>query len=83
LDIETGYARFELSDQEKSKTLRRKLFISFHESERRSIARDHFSYRFRDHTPSCGSDLSIRKTKEALAYVEKGRAKGKVIVKMR
>ena len=60
LDRETGHAPFELSNQEESKTPSRKLFISFHESKRRPIARDRFSHRFWDHTPSCGSGLSIR-----------------------
>ena len=60
LDLETGNAPFELSNQEKSKTSSRKLFISFHETKRRPITRDRFSHRFWDHTPSCGSGLSIR-----------------------
>ena len=60
LDIETGNAPFELSNQEKCKKSSRKLFISFHETERRPIAQDRFSHRFRDRSPGCGSGLSIR-----------------------
>ena len=60
LRSETGNAPLELSNQEKSKTSARELFISFHESKRRPITRDYFSHRFWDHTPGCGSGLSIR-----------------------
>jgi len=60
LDLEIGNAPFELSNSEKSKTSSRELFISFHETKRRPITRDRFSHRFWDHTPSCGSGLSIR-----------------------
>ena len=40
LDLETGHTPVELSNQEKGKTSSRELFISFHESQRRSVARD-------------------------------------------
>ena len=46
--------------RKKSKTSSRQLFISFHETQRRPIARDRFSHRFWDHTPGGGSGLSIR-----------------------
>src|SRR6267142_1982711 len=38
----------------------RPLFISVCEGKRRPAPRDQLSHRFRDHTPGCGSDLSIR-----------------------
>ena len=60
LDLETGNAPFEPSNQEGGKTASRQLFISFHETQRRPIARDWVSHRFWSHTPCGGSRLSIR-----------------------
>jgi len=38
-------------------------------------------HRFWDYSASCGSGLSVRVDHEAMAYVERGRAKGKVVVR--
>src|SRR5258705_8788652 len=69
-----GYRRHERQNREMSQspaqlsigyiaehiTSARPLFISVCEGKRRPAPRDQLSHRFRDHTPGCGSDLSIR-----------------------
>ena len=59
------------------------LFVSFHESKRGSITTDRFSYRDWHIHPVLDRVFPFESTKEAMAYVEKGRAKGKVVVKVR
>ena len=54
-----------------------------HGGEWRAIEQDHGAHRIRSDPPGRGSGLSVRATNEALAYVETGRAKGKVVVKVR
>ena len=60
LVLETGYGPLKLRNQEESQTPSRKLFVSFHESKRRTIKGDYVSHRRRGYMPSGGSRLSIR-----------------------
>ena len=71
-----GNARFELSHQEKRKASSRELFISLHETQRRSIARDRFSDRFRRNTACGGSRLSVRVDQRGFGLRRKRTCKG-------
>jgi len=83
LDPETVHAPVELSNQEESKTSSRELLFSFHESQWRSVTRDRSPHRFWDYSAVVDRVFPFESTNEAMAYVERGRAKGKVVVRVR
>jgi NADPH:quinone reductase and related Zn-dependent oxidoreductases len=83
MDRETDRACLELRDQSESKAASGSLLVSLHESERRSVDRDHASDRRRIIRPVVDRVFPFASTKEAMAYVEAGRAKGKVVVSLK
>ncbi len=60
LGSENDHGRLELRDQSESQTPPSALLVSFHESERRTVGRDHTSHRWRIHSASRGSSFPLR-----------------------
>ena len=61
----------------------RSTLVPLHAGERNAADRDHRADRRRDHSPILDRVFPFASTNEAIAYVESGRAKGKVVVTMR
>ena len=83
LVLPASHAPFELRHPEKGQAARRQLLVCFHASERRAVEQDHVAHRIWDHPAGHGSGLPVRSDQEALTYLETGRAKGKVVIRVK
>ena len=80
---EADHAPAELRHPAKGQAPRRQLLVPLHEGERQPVARDHPLIDAGVIRPVIDRVFPFEATNEALAYVETGRAKGKVVVKVR
>jgi NADPH:quinone reductase-like Zn-dependent oxidoreductase len=74
------YGPDEFRNPEKVQTPPRKLFIPLHDSERRQLTQISSLIEAGAIRPVVDRGFQFEKINEALAYVETGRAKGKVVV---
>ena len=83
MGLENGHGCFEPRDSSEGKAPAGALFVSVHESERRPVAKITSLIDDGIIRPVVDRVFPFASTKEAMAYVEAGRAKGKVIVSVR
>src|SRR6266508_1130446 len=83
MDPAAGDAHPESSGQKSRQASRNQLFVPLHAGEQSPAPRDHVAHRLRDHPAGHGRVFPFESTNEAMAYVEKGRTKGKVVIKVK
>ena len=81
---QVGNARLELRRKAKGQAAQRDVLVLVHEGERRSVERNHRPSSIRESSAqSWRGCFRSNRTQDALDFVEKGRAKGKVVVNVR